>query len=134
MTRRQVRVFKSRYRVFNSRYYVLKSRYHVLAGYVANFQVDCRDGTAINERMRQVLDEFNVPDICVYADNAFVSVDMLRWCKENNINLCGTTRRTFGFPKDLQFDGMQVCVHLHLVSSFTQHTHVTHRPAILTGE
>ena len=75
-----------------------------LAGYVANFRVDLRDGTPIAAMMRQVLDEFNVPGVCVYADNLFVSVDMLRWCKENAFNLCGTTRRGFGFPDELQFE------------------------------
>ena len=58
--------------------------------------------------MRQVLLDFNVPGICVYADNAFVSVEQLKWCREHGINLCGTTRRSFGFPEDLIFDGMQV--------------------------
>ena len=95
----------------------------VLAGYVANFQVDCRDGTSIATRMCNILDDFNVPGICVYADNAFVSVDMLRWCKQKKINLCGTTRRTYGFPVDLQFDGMQVNM---LCVFFTTHSHTQH--------
>jgi len=58
--------------------------------------------------MRQVLDEFNVPGICVYADNAFVSVAMLRWCRAKGINLAGTTRYKYGFPKALKFDGLEV--------------------------
>ena len=54
--------------------------------------------------MKQVLDEYNVPGTCVYADNLFVSVDMLRWCKKQGINLCGTTRTNFGFPAQLSFN------------------------------
>ena len=57
--------------------------------------------------MREVLIDFNVPGICIYADNAFVSVDQLRWCRDNKINLCDTTRSTFGFPAELDFDGME---------------------------
>ena len=75
---------------------------------MANFRVDLRDDTPIASQMQQVLDDFNVPGIMVYADNAFVSVAMLCWCKERGINLCGTTRRDYGFPDELQFDGMQV--------------------------
>ena len=37
----------------------------------------------------------------VWADNAFVSVSMLKWCKEQKINFAGTTRTTYGFPKAL---------------------------------
>ena len=64
--------------------------------------------------MWQVLEGFIVPGVCVYADNAFVSVEQLRWCRDRDINLCGTTRRSFGFPADLTFDGMQVFVVLFL--------------------
>ena len=74
-----------------------------------------------------MLDDFNVPGIEVYADNAFVSVGMLRWCKERGINLCGTTRRSYGFPPELTFEDMEVicllfvacfllpiCIHTHI--------------------
>ena len=77
------------------------------AGYVANFRVDIRDGTPVAAMMRQVLDEFNCPGIKVYADNLFVTVDMLRWCKEHKINLCGTTRIGRGFPKELSVFGLR---------------------------
>ena len=77
-----------------------------VAGYVTNFRVDCRDGTSIAAMMRQVLDEFNLPGVRVYADNMFVSVEMLRWCKSKGINLCGTTRRTFGYPSELDFENL----------------------------
>lgn len=79
-----------------------------MTGYVANFRVDVRDGTTISEIMRNVIDEFNVPGIKVYADNLFVTVDMLRWCKKQGVNLCGTTRRGRGFPDELDFKGMEV--------------------------
>ena len=78
------------------------------AGYCCSFRVDLRDGTSVSDMMREVLIDFNVPGICIYADNAFVSVDQLRWCRDNKINLCGTTRSTFGFPAELDFDGMEV--------------------------
>ena len=55
--------------------------YFDVADYVANFRVDCRDGTSIAAMMRQVLDEFNLSGIRVYADNLFISVEMLRWCR-----------------------------------------------------
>ena len=77
---------------------------------MANFRVDLRnDDTTIASMMKEILDEFNIRGVKVYADNLFISVSMLRWCKEHGINLCGTTRSTFGFPKDLSFDGIQVC-------------------------
>ena len=81
------------------------------AGYVANFQVDLRDGTTIASMMRRVLKDFNVFGIDVYADNLFVSVNQLRWCAANGINLAGTTRRTYGFPAELDCTDMQVCMH-----------------------
>ena len=77
--------------------------YSQFAGYVANFRVDCRDKTTVAAMMRQVLDEFNIPGSTVYADNLFVSVEMLRWCNKHGINLCGTTRRSYGFPQELDF-------------------------------
>ena len=79
------------------------------AGYVANFRVDVRDGSTISEMMRYVIDEFNVPGIMVYADNLFVTVDMLHWCDLNGVNLCGTTRWARGFPAELTFDVLSVC-------------------------
>ena len=75
---------------------------------MANFQVDLRDGTTIATMMRRVLSDFNVDGIEVYADNLFVSVEQLRWCAEHGINLAGTTRRTYGFPRELVFTGMKV--------------------------
>ena len=42
---------------------------------MCSFRVDLRDGTSVSDMMRQVLQDFNVPGIDVYADNAFVSVD-----------------------------------------------------------
>ena len=90
------------------------------AGYVANFQVDLRNGTSIGSMMRGVLQEFNVAGIEVYVDNLFVSVSQLRWCAANGINLTDTTRRTYGFPAELQCHGLQVshcaypCVYLCL--------------------
>ena len=82
--------------------------FDVRTGYVANFQVDLRDGTIIETMMCRVLSDFNVNGIEVYADNLFVSVSQLRWCAEHGINLVGTTRRTFGFPNALSFTDMQV--------------------------
>ena len=83
------------------------------AGYVANFQVDLRNGTSIATMMKDILMEFNVKGIDVYADNLFVSVDQLRWCAEHDINLAGTTRRTYGFPADVSCDEMEVIVDLN---------------------
>ena len=37
----------------------------------------------------------------VWADNAFVSVNQLKWCRDNGINFAGTSRTTYGFPKEL---------------------------------
>ena len=57
--------------------------------------------------MQEVIAGFNVSGINVYADNLFVTVDQLRWCKDHHqVNLAGTTRRGRGFPADLTFDGM----------------------------
>ena len=58
--------------------------------------------------MKQVISEYNVPGCNIYADNLFISVEMLRWCKERQVNLCGTTRRGKGYPDDLVFKGMEV--------------------------
>ena len=77
---------------------------------MVNFKVDLRDRTPIAQMMRQVLDEFNVPGIKVFADNLFVSVDMLRWCRDRGINLAGTTRRSYGFPVCLSCEDMEVCL------------------------
>ena len=83
---------------------------------MANFRVDLRDDTPIGARMQQILEDYNVPGTEVYADNAFVSVAMLRWCKERQINLCGTTRRDYGFPDELTFDDMEVfCLFLFFI-------------------
>ena len=60
--------------------------------------------------MRRVLEDFNVFGIDVYADNAFVSVAQLRWCKDHGINLAGTTRRTYGFPPELRCLDMPVLI------------------------
>ena len=58
--------------------------------------------------MQDVLTGFNVPGIDVYADNLFVTVDMLRWCRERKINLAGTTRRGRGYPTELTAEGLQI--------------------------
>lgn len=81
-----------------------------MPGYVANFRVDLRNGTSTEAMMREVLDDYNVPGTEVFADNLFVSVAMLRWCKEHHYNLAGTTRRSYGFPKELVFDDLAVGV------------------------
>ena len=57
--------------------------------------------------MQQVLDEFNVPGVEIYADNLFVTVDMLKWCS-SNYNLCGTTRQHRGFPDDFDWSQMKI--------------------------
>ena len=89
--------------------YVQLSACIYYAGYVANFRVDLRDGTTVESMMRQVIEEFDVSGINVYADNLFVTVDqLLRWCMERRVNLAGTTRRGRGFPADLCFDGMEL--------------------------
>lgn len=74
----------------------------------ANFRVDLRDKTTVASMMQQVLDEFNVPGVQIYADNLFVTVDMLRWCNNNYYNLCGTTRQHRGFPDDFDWRNMEV--------------------------
>ena len=51
--------------------------------------------------MKEVIGDLNVAGSKIFADNLFVSVEMFRWCKVNNVNLCGTTRRSWGFPKVL---------------------------------
>ena len=42
----------------------------------------------------------------IWADNAFVSVSMCKWCKTNGINFAGTTRTTYGFPELLIEDNL----------------------------
>ena len=102
--------------LFNYIIFINNTLHFPVVGYVANFRVDLRDGTTIASMMSQVLEGYNVPGTNVFADNAFVSVEMLRWCRDNGINLCGTTRVQYGFPQDLRhcFDQMRVCIMHHL--------------------
>ena len=69
--------------------------------YTANFRVDLRDGASKEDQMSSVIAPFKDKGYTVWGDNAFVSVKMLRVCKEWGINFAGTTRTTFGFPKQL---------------------------------
>ena len=69
--------------------------------YTANFRVDLRDGASNEDMMKSVLQPFKDKGYTVWGDNAFVSVKMLRVCREWGINFAGTTRTTFGFPAEL---------------------------------
>ena len=56
----------------------------------------------------------------------------MRWCRDNDINLCGTTRHTHGFPTELQFDGMQVlCFALMLMMLFVVLLTITHTVLVM---
>ena len=70
-------------------------------GYTCNFSVDLRDGCSIEDMMAETFMPFKDKGYTIWGDNAFVSVSMLRRCKEWGINFSGTTRTTFGFPSDL---------------------------------
>ena len=70
-------------------------------GYCQNFRTDLRDGTSIETMAKGVLQLFSGKGYTVWADNAFVSVAMLKWAKEQKINFAGPTRTTYGFPKEL---------------------------------
>ena len=91
--------------------------------------------------IRYVIDQFNVPGIMVYADNAFVSVEMCRWCRMNGVNLCGTTRRGRGFPDDLTYSNLAVggvvcmfvrydCMHYIRFCFTHNYVHALHIPII----
>ena len=92
-------------------------------GYTCNFRVDRRDRTSVEEMAQVIypLAHLTLPDshslsqqevfapfktygYRVWADNAFVSVNQLKWCKDNGINFAGTSRTTYGFPKELVDD------------------------------
>lgn len=75
-------------------------------GYVMNFKVDLRDGTSIETMARDVLSPFTGRGYTVWADNAFVSVAICDWCRDNKINFAGTTRVTYGFPTCLIEEGL----------------------------
>ena len=51
--------------------------------------------------MAEIFAPFKDKGYTIWGDNAFVSVEMLRRCKEWGINFAGTTRTTFGFPQSL---------------------------------
>ena len=70
-------------------------------GYTCNFRVDLRDGASNEDMMASILRPFAGHGYTVWGDNAFVSVSMLSQCKEWKINFAGTTRTTFGFPRQL---------------------------------
>ena len=70
-------------------------------GYCKNFRTDLRDGTTIETMAKGVLSVIAGKGFTCWADNAFVSVAMCKWCKEQKINFAGTTRTTYGFPKSL---------------------------------
>ena len=71
------------------------------SGYTMNFRVDLRDGSSNEDMMSSVLSPLQGKGYTVWGDNAFVSVAMLRKCKEWKLNFAGTTRTTFGFPRAL---------------------------------
>ena len=71
------------------------------SGYTQNFRVDLRDGTSIGTMMKGCLAPFEGLGYNVWGDNAFVSVDMLKYCREKGVNFAGTSRTTFGFPSSL---------------------------------
>lgn len=70
-------------------------------GYTSNFRVDLRDGASNEDIMASIIRPLRGHGYTVWGDNAFVSVAMLRQCKEWKINFAGTTRTTFGFPRVL---------------------------------
>ena len=69
--------------------------------YTNNFRVDLRDGVSIEDMMAETFAPFVDKGYCMWGDNAFVSVSMLRKCRQWKINFAGTTRTTFGFPSEL---------------------------------
>ena len=75
-------------------------------GHVYNFKVDLRDGTSLETMARAVLSVVANKGYTVWADNAFTSVAMCQWCRDNGINFAGTTRITYGFPSILIEESM----------------------------
>jgi hypothetical protein len=71
------------------------------SGYTQNFRVDLRDGTSVATMLKGCLTPFEKLGYNVWGDNAFVSVAMLRYCREAGINFAGTSRTTYGFPEAL---------------------------------
>ena len=76
-------------------------------GYTNNFRVDLRDGTSIEAIFCSVLTPFENKGYTVWGDNAFTTVNMLRYCKDRGINFAGTTRTTYGFPSTLVDDSLE---------------------------
>ena len=71
------------------------------SGYTQNFRVDLRDGTTTATMLRGCCNPFNKLGYTIWGDNAFVSVEMLKYFRENGTNFAGTTRTTYGFPQSL---------------------------------
>ena len=51
--------------------------------------------------LKGCIDPFLNAGYNVWGDNAFVSVEMLRYMREHDTNFAGTTRTTYGFPQQL---------------------------------
>ena len=66
-----------------------------------NFRLDLRDGTSTSTMLKGCIDPFLNAGYNVWGDNAFVSVEMLRYMREHDTNFAGTTRTTYGFPQQL---------------------------------
>ena len=80
---------------------------HAKSFFVKNFMFDLREKQSTIEKMfRDVVGPaLGGSGVNLFADNAFVSVLQSRWAAENKINFSGTTRTTYGFPKEL-IDGL----------------------------
>ena len=76
------------------------------SGYCQNFRTGLRDGTSIETMAKGVLSSIKGKGYTVWADNAFVSVAMCKWARDNQINFAGTTRTTYGFPSELINDDL----------------------------
>lgn len=66
--------------------------------YLYTFRVDLRDGTSVHDMTKSLFEKLKEMGISLWADNAFVTVDLLKWCAANGIKFAGTTRTTWGFP------------------------------------
>ena len=71
------------------------------SGYTQNFRVDLRDGTQNGTMLKSCVAPFEGCGYNVWGDNAFVSVEMLKYFREHGVNFAGTSRTTFGFPESL---------------------------------
>ena len=76
---------------------------HAPSFYVKNFMMDIRNKKCTLEKMfRDVVGPaLGGSGVNLFADNAFVSVLQCRWARDNQINFSGTTRTSYGFPKEL---------------------------------